>query len=374
MKIAILGCRGIPNNYGGFEQLAEYLSQGLLRYGHEVYVYAIHTHAYQKKTYNGVHILHKYDPEGKIGTAGQFIYDLNCILDSRKRNFDIILQLGYNSNSIWHWLLPKKAITMTNMDGLEWKRDKYGSNTKKFLQYAEKLAVFHSDFRIADGWGIQRHIKDKFGMDSHYIAYGAHVFENPNAKMVEEQGLKPYQYDIIVARLEPENNAAMMIEGFSKTNVDRKLVVIGNHETKHGEYLKNKFKDERILFFGKVFDINLLNNLRYHSNVYLHGHTVGGTPPSLIEAMASSTLICAHDNVFNRDVLLDKAYYFKDAEDVSKALTTANKPKEYEKVTFNVEKVRNEYNWGKIIDEYESYMRACYEKVHSLSKTKATTR
>jgi superfamily II DNA/RNA helicase len=124
MRIAILGTRGIPNFYGGFEQFAQYLSEDLVKKDHEVYVYNSHTHPYQKSEWNGVNIIHCKDPENIIGTAGQFIYDLNCILDSRKRNFDVILQLGYATTSIWFWLLPKKAVVITNMDGLEWRRSR----------------------------------------------------------------------------------------------------------------------------------------------------------------------------------------------------------------------------------------------------------
>ena len=100
MKIAIFGTRGIPNHYGGFEQIAQFLSEGLCKKGHEVYVYNSHNHPYQSNKWNNVNIIHCYDPEFKLGTIGQFIYDLNCSLDSRKRNFDIILQLGYTSSSI----------------------------------------------------------------------------------------------------------------------------------------------------------------------------------------------------------------------------------------------------------------------------------
>src|SRR5690606_15248269 len=123
--IAILGTRGIPNNYGGFEQFAEYLSSYLANKGHEVDVYCSSSHPYQKSLWSKVNLIHIYDPENQLGTLGQFVYDLNCILDSRKRDFDIILQLGYTSNSIWGWLFSSKPIIVTNMDGLEWKRSKY---------------------------------------------------------------------------------------------------------------------------------------------------------------------------------------------------------------------------------------------------------
>ena len=153
MKIAILGTRGIPNHYSGFEQFAEFFSVFLVEKGHDVYVYNSHNHLYQEKTFNGVNIIHQYDPEYKLATFGQFIYDFNCIIDSRKRDFDIILQLGYTSNSIWHFLLPKNSIIITNMDGLEWKRTKYSKPVQQFLKFAEKLAVKSSDFLIKNPKG-----------------------------------------------------------------------------------------------------------------------------------------------------------------------------------------------------------------------------
>ena len=115
MKIGILGTRGIPNAYGGFEQFAEYLSQGLVKKGHQVSVYNSDKHHYKESTWKGVNIINCYDPENKIGTAGQFIYDFNCIQDSSKRNFDIILQLGYTSSSVWHRYWPKDAFNIINM-------------------------------------------------------------------------------------------------------------------------------------------------------------------------------------------------------------------------------------------------------------------
>src|SRR5215212_8082206 len=118
LKIAILGTRGIPNNYGGFEQIAGYLSKGLVEKGHDVTVYNSHRHPYKNNSWNGVQITRCYDPEFLAGTAGQFVYDLNCILDTRKKKFDIILMLGYTSSSVWNKLYAKNAVVITNMDGL----------------------------------------------------------------------------------------------------------------------------------------------------------------------------------------------------------------------------------------------------------------
>ena len=189
MKIGILGTRGIPNHYGGFEQFAEFLSIDLVSRGHQVWVYNSHKHEYQESEYKGVHLIHCYDAEYKIGTAGQFIYDFNCIRDARNRDFDILLQLGYTSSSIWSRFLPKKQVIVTNMDGLEWKRSKFSNAVQRFLKRAESWAVNSSDHLVADSKGIQRYLQKKYNVASHYIPYGAEIFTSQGSSKLE--GLNP---------------------------------------------------------------------------------------------------------------------------------------------------------------------------------------
>ena len=361
MKIAILGTRGIPNNHGGFEQFAEYLSQFLVTKGHQVYVYNSHTHPYQSKIWNGVHIIHKRDPENKTGTMGQFIYDFNCIRDCHKRNFDIILQLGYTSSSIWGWMLPKKATIVTNMDGLEWKRSKYAKPVRKFLKVAEKLAVDTSDYLISDSIGIKNYIKERYNLDSEFIPYGANLFDRPEVSVLREYGIEEYQYNMLIARLEPENNIEVILEGVASSQDGKPFVVIGKHETKYGEYLKNKFKSvEKIRFLGGIYNQNHLENLRYFSNLYFHGHSVGGTNPSLLEAMASSSLIIAHDNIFNKSILGEDAIYFQNSKDIV-PLFNLIRDKHIEKIKNNIEKIDKIYSWPLINAQYESFISECLE-------------
>ena len=163
MKIAIIGTRGIPNNYGGFEQLAEYLSLGFLKKGHEVFVYNSSRHKFQEKKWNGINLIHQFDPEFILGTIGQFFYDFNCILNSRKHNFDAIINLGYTSSSIFLWLFSKKSNIITNMDGLEWNRTKYSKYVQRFLMFSERLAVKKSTMLVADSIAIQSYLLKKYG-------------------------------------------------------------------------------------------------------------------------------------------------------------------------------------------------------------------
>jgi glycosyltransferase involved in cell wall biosynthesis len=361
MKIAILGTRGVPNHYGGFEQFAEFFSVYLVEKGHEVYVYNSHNHPHQEKTFHGVHILHQNDPEHKFGTFGQFIYDYNCIMDSRKRNFDIILQLGYTSNSVWCWLLPKKPIIITNMDGLEWKRSKYSAPVRQFLKFAERLAAVSSDYLVADSLGIQSFLKEQYGKKSTYIAYGAYPFDKADEIFLDGYGVEKGKYNMIMARFEPENNLDMVLEGVALDENKTPILVVGNHNTKYGSYLKDKFKDhENVRFVGGIYNLEHLNNLRYFSNLYFHGHSVGGTNPSLLEAMASKALVIAHNNHFNKGVLKENGYYFSNPLEVKNILSTIKKNDNLQMVENNYNAIVNDFNWEKINGEYLQLFERCF--------------
>jgi len=357
MKIAILGTRGIPNNYGGFEQFAEYLSKGLVQLGHEVYVYCGSDHIYKEKTWHGVHLIHQPNPEGRLGTAGQFFYDLFCILNSRRQKFDLILQLGYTSNSIWGRLLPSQAVVVTNMDGLEWRRSKYSKKVQTFLKYAEKLAVKTSDFLIADSLGIKSYLKQTYQVEATYIPYGTDVVLKTDERILKAYGVEANSYNLLIARMEPENNIEVILDGYINSNTEQPILIIGNANNTFGLYLKDKFKsDNRIKFIGPNYDMVALNNLRYFSKVYFHGHSVGGTNPSLLEAMGSGAFICAHDNEFNKAILGEDAFYFKSNLDVRDILNSNfSKVDKKQEIENNFAKVNQLYRWPLIISAYESY-------------------
>jgi len=352
LRIAILGTRGIPNYHGGFEQFAEYVSQYLADHGYRVYVYCSRLHPYTDNHWKNVSLIHCKDPEDLIGTAGQFVYDFNCVLHSRKCNYDLILQLGYTSSSVWGWLLPNKPVIVTNMDGLEWKRSKYSKKVRIFLKYAEKLAIKYSDYLVSDSLGIQNYLLKEYEVNSEYIAYGASVFSKPKTKVLEKYDLEKYAYNLLIARLEPENNIVTILDGVIAAEINEPFLVIGKHETKYGNYLKKKYQDfHQVRFLGGIYELDDLNNLRYWSNLYFHGHSVGGTNPSLLEAMASNGLIIAHDNVFNRSILGTDAFYFITDADII-GYMSLQKANHKELLKRNLEKIRTEFNWEKINSKY----------------------
>jgi glycosyltransferase involved in cell wall biosynthesis len=356
MKIGILGSRGIPNHYGGFEEFAAHLAPGLAAAGMEVCVYCSSSHPYKNKIWNGVHLIHCYDPEEKIGTPGQFIYDLNCIIDSRRRNFDVIYQLGYTSNSLWHLLLPKKSIIVTNMDGLEWQRSKYNRFVQRFLKYAERLAVESSGFLIADARAIAGYLKNAYNREAKFIPYGASIADQLDAALLEKFGFTPFEYHLVIARLQPDNHVEEIIKGVLKANDSRPLVVVGSFDNKFGRYLKTKYAGEKILFAGSLFDKSLLQSLVYYSRIYFHGHSAGGTNPSLLEAMAASAFIVAHNNPFNREVLGGNAFYFSTPEDIAAHLNAFQvKDFKHPFIINNLASISNRYNWPQIIKEYVEF-------------------
>lgn len=370
MKIAIISTRGIPNNYGGFEQFAEYISVGLVRRGHEVVVYSPKFHPYKDDYYKGVRIKHIYSPEKWMGSSiGSFFYDFASLRDAlMKEDFDIIYEAGYTSiipAYIWFDVKNiKRPVFTTNMDGLEYKRSKFNKWVQRFLFWEEKMAVRHSHYLIADNMGIRDYYKEKYGRESTFLAYGADVHDDYDAGYLKEYNIRPDDYYILVARMEPENNIRMVIEGYlhSKENDgSRPLVVVGKTHTPHGKELVAKYgKEKMIRFVGGIYDFRKLNSLRHYSRAYFHGHSVGGTNPSLLEAMAAGCFVLAHDNIFNRAVLKENALYYSTAKRVTELFNQLDVILSAYKTAYtdaNIEVIRNEYSWEHLIDEHEKYFK-----------------
>lgn len=367
MKIAFVSTRGIPNNYGGFEQFAEYISVGMAQRGHEVVVYSPKFHPYQESTYKGVRIKHIYSPETWMGSSvGSFFYDFASLRDAlKKEDFDIIYEAGYTSiipAYIWFNVKKRKRpIFTTNMDGLENKRSKFSPMVRRFLDWEEKMAVKYSHYLIADNMGIHDYYKEKYGKESKFLAYGADIHDDFKAEYLEEFGLKSEEYYILIARLEPENNIVMAIEGYlhSKENGRRPLIVVGKTNTPHGKELVEKYGNERnVEFVGGIYDFKKLDSVRHFSKAYFHGHSVGGTNPFLLEAMAAGCFIFAHDNIFNRAVLKENAFYYPSADKVTEYLNRIDTIAEGSKIQYtarNIEVIRNEYSWESLIDKHEKY-------------------
>lgn len=365
MKIAFISTRGIPNNYGGFEQFAEYISVGLAARGHDITVYSPHFHPYKESTYKGVKLKHIYSPEKWMGSSvGSFFYDFASFKDAiKKEDFDIIYEAGYTSIiPAYIWYNAKsinRPIIVTNMDGLEYRRSKFNPLIQKFIFWEEKMAVKHSHHLIADNMGIKDYYKEKYNKESKFLAYGANIHNDFDTDYLKEYGLSPEQYYILIARLEPENNIEMAIEGYlkSKQAQHQPLIIVGNTTTPHGKQLVKKYAlHSNVRFVGGIYDFKKLDSIRHFASAYFHGHSVGGTNPSLLEAMAAGCLIFANDNIFNRSVLKENALYYANANDITNILDNSDfQNLRQQFVDYNINRIANEYSWERLVDLHEEY-------------------
>ena len=360
MKIAILGTRGIPNNYGGFEQCAEHLSVGLVAKGHNVSVYNPNFHPYQERSFKGVKIIKKESPRQIFGNSiSNFIYDYLCLKDAIKKDFDIILELGLITSSLSIIFCRHKGkIIVTNLDGMEWKRSKWNKIVQKVTKTLERYGVMFSDYLIADNIGIQKYILEEYSRKAEMISYGAEMIKKPNAECLKKYGLEKNNYFLSIARVEPENNLEMMFNAYTKSKTQTPYILIGNHLTPYGNFLKEKYRGSGILFLGGIFNKDHLDNIRFYSKYYLHGHSVGGTNPSLLEAMEAKTFNLSHNNLFNKSVTENNAFYFSNSDELASLLK--NKALLDHKESFvlnNSKKIDAFYRWEVVINKYEAYFK-----------------
>lgn len=348
MNVAILGTRGIPNMYGGFEKCAVELSVRFVQKGHSVTVYTPVEHSFKGIEYKGIKLRRIFCREDVFKGFGTTLYDALCLRDAEKQGFDVLLELGYNPASLF---FPKKRKIpiVTNMDGLEWKRSKWNPLIQKLSRKFEGRAVKRSDLLISDNVGIQEYLYKTYGASSVFIPYGAEVDEATGGEFGFEE---ISDYYLIVARLEPENQLELMIQGYLLEKQECPLVIVGGLNTKYAKYLVSKYSSSKVKFVGGVYDQKRLRDIRKGCKVYLHGHSVGGTNPSLLEAMGLGLNILSHDNSFNRAVLQRGAYYFDSPEKLAELLQNVLNLEFSDKVVFNQRQIQEIYNWDFVADQY----------------------
>lgn len=357
-RVAIIGTQGVPAQYGGFESLAENLI-GALRSRKVEYTVYCSGKAYDKKLdcYKGAKLEYvNFEANG----AQSIIYDIiSLIRASRKHN--IILVLGVSGCCILplYRLFARKKKLIINIDGLEHRRDKWGKWAKKFLKFSEKMAIKYADTIITDNKGIQDYVTEEYGKESVLIAYGGdHALSNTmtteeQLSILEKYNLISKDYAITVCRIEPENNCHITLDAFSQTN--QRLVFIGNWDkSEYGKSLKDKYsKFENITILNPIYDIDTLFALRKNANMYIHGHSAGGTNPSLVEAMFFEIPIVAYSVVYNIETTFNKASYFKNAKELktiiqNRSIDIGQQAKEMRMIA------DSQYTWQTIVSQYET--------------------
>jgi glycosyltransferase involved in cell wall biosynthesis len=366
MKVAIIGSRGIPNYYGGFEECAENLALFLKRMNNDVYVYSTKSHLYKNDTWKGINIIHIDNFVGLPG-IGSVLYDFLCILDASHRRFDVVIQLGYSPSGLFSLILKKARVpTITNMAGMEWRRSKWGPLAKTIIRASERLAVRYSDIVVSDNVGIKQYIDNKYGISSAYIPYGAIIPSKFDERLLRRYGVQKGRYILVIARLQPDNNVEMIVNGYLKSHiVSNPLIIIGALDSKYARRLRIKYlANQDVQFVGANYDKDELMALRKYSFIYFHGHSAGGTNPSLLEAMAAEARIAAFDNIFNRTVLDDHALFFADEDDVARIVLNIDKVYDDSWTSSNKLKISTEYQWDKVgAQYYKSALSLVREKI-----------
>ena len=319
--------------------------------GHEVVVYTVSDHPEKISKYEGVTIRHIFNPENRLGLAGQFVYDLLCIIDVRRQNFDVILQLGYTTSGIWSFLWPKHK-TVTNMDGLEHQRAKYSGVLSLFLKWSERRAAKRSKLLIADNPEIANYLS-KYKTSITTIAYGSGtVHQAPNVKaLLARHNLPTENFHLHIGRIQPDNHVFEILD--AAVSAGETLVAVGDYTTRYGRKLKATFPEKNIIYTGTIYDKDLLNALRTQATFYLHGHSVGGTNPALLEAMGSGAMVLAHDNPFNASVLGGLGALWKD-EAALTALLSKRPATELrnEQARLSRERIEAHFNWTDVAQRY----------------------
>ena len=350
-KVAIIGTVGVPASYGGFETLVENII-GENASENIKYTIFCSSKSYKEQVseYKGARLEYL---NLKANGAQSTPYDILSMIKTTNK-YDVALVLGVSGCiflPIFRLWFKNKLIV--NIDGLEHRRDKWGMFAKWFLRKSEAMAVKYADVVVADNKGIQDYVTEVYHKDSALIAYGGDHVERQvsveaQEKVLKEYGVEKENYAISVCRIEPENNCHVILEAFSKSK--KKLVYIGNWErSEYGRSLIEKYsKYPNIIIHTPEYDLDTLYVLRSNAEMYIHGHSAGGTNPSLVEAMFFGKPILAFDVVYNRATTDDKAYYFKDSDGLLKLISQGD---------MNGVVMRSiaetKYTWKQIASQYE---------------------
>ena len=351
-KLAILGIVGVPANHGGFETLVDILLDLLPKF-FEVTVFC-ESKSYPDKleSYKGAKLIYV---NKKANGAQSIIFDSVSLLKSYK-NQDYILLLGVSGAIMIPLLKPfTKAKIITHIDGLEWKRDKWGWFAKKFLKFSESLAVKYSDGVVADNKHIQEYITSEYGKDSFLIAYGAnHVSPVEPDSYRKKFSFLDSPYVFTVCRIEPENNVEMQLRAFKECEIGMPYVVVGNwNANDYGMKLYHEYsKVKNIILYNPIYEMEELNVLRSNCFFYLHGHSAGGTNPSLVEAMYLRLPVIAYGVNYNKETTFGKALYFNGFEEL-KILLLQIRELDRDQMIEDLSKLaKKNYSWKAISKKY----------------------
>ena len=361
MRIHILGTRGFPSSYGGFETLLRHLAPDLVRRGHEVTVFdrePVQRGNGRVRTIDGVRV---YSSLGLSGTTSSTLsHGLTSSLITARERPHVALVMNVANGFFLPALRARQVPVVLNVDGIEWERDKWSPLGKRVFRAAAAATARWADSLIADSEAIGERWISEFDRDSEFVPYGGDVSGGaPGPERVCQLGLPPGGYALIVARLVPENNVSTMLDAAKRTGAP--VVVVGSAGGSELEQrIRAQHNPPRVHALGHVSDQELLSALWAHCGVYLHGHSVGGTNPALVQAMGLGAPVLALDTVYNREVLAcdDMLVPLQPEVIVRRAVELLGSPRRREEaVRWGHKRVAEVYNWDAVCEGYEVVLR-----------------
>ena len=373
LTIAMVGTRGVPAAYGGFETAVEEVGRRLAERGHEGVVY---TRGSERRAteYLGMRVVHlPAVPVKQVETLSHT--GLSTLHLMVRRRPDAAFVFNAANSPFLPLLRLRRVPTALHMDGLEWRRSKWGPRGKAYYRWAEQFGVRMGDALIADAPGIADYYSHQFQVPTEMIRYGAPILERVTDGRIEELGLEPEGYHRVVARFEPQNHVLEIVEGYRRSSATRPLVVVGSapYSSDYTQRIRQAAAgDERIRLIGGVYDQELLDALYFHALTYDHGHSVGGTNPSLLRAMGAGTAVIAFDVPFNREVLDENGWFFSTPADVTTAFEKAEEDAAAARESGHraQQRARVAFRWDDVADAYEDLARriAAGHSVHRVAR------
>jgi len=360
MKLTILGIRGIPAAHGGFETFAECLALYLVSKGWQVVVYCQENGKGPIREDDWRGVKRAIVPVSREGAMGTIEFDWRCISHLvRQTDPGLVLTLGYNTALFCVRLRAAGILNIINMDGLEWKRDKWRYHERAWLWLNERCGCWFGNHLVADHPEIANHLATRVDRQKiTMIPYGGTEVLDADLTKLASVGVSADSFVTVIARPEPENSIREIVRAFSRKRRGIYLIMLGRYEPEKNSFHKAVLDvaSPEVIFPGAIYDQSVVQALRYFGRAYLHGHRVGGTNPSLVEALGAGSAVIAHDNPFNRWVAGDTAAFFRD-EDTCAALLDRllgddNILKQMRKSS--LERFRMRFTWSQVFSEYEN--------------------
>lgn len=358
MKVSIIGSRGYPSTYGGFETLVRRLAPWLVHRGHEVTVYGREQgrRLVRYERIDGVRVVHTPGVERK--SLSTSTYGVTSALHAIKDRPDAALVLNVANGPILPILRTASVPTVVNVDGIEWERDKWGGVAKRAFRIGARLTAKFGDRLIGDSREICRIWHDEFNRDLSFVPYGGDILRFDRPSRLLEVDLEPRQYVLVVARLVPENSVGLFLDAMELLGWTPTPVIVGssNYQNELTERLERERAAGHLIWLGHVSDQTLLGELWHYSSVYFHGHTVGGTNPALLQALGAGARVLAVDTPYNREVLQDEVFLVEPrASEVASRLRAAHESSDVaELADIGRNIVQSRYSWDMVLRGYET--------------------